>query len=63
MQEVWVRSLGWEDALEKGKPTHLSILTWRIPWTTVLGVAKSQTLLSKFQFHFHHHQENLPKIQ
>ena len=25
MQETWVRSLGWEDPLEKGKTTHLSI--------------------------------------
>ena len=33
MQETWVRSLGWEDALEKGKATHSSILAWRIPWT------------------------------
>ena len=33
MQETSVRSLGWEDPLEKGKATHSSILTWRIPWT------------------------------
>ena len=33
MQETWVPSLGWEDALEKGKATHSSILAWRIPWT------------------------------
>ena len=32
MQETWVQSLGWEDPLEKGKATHSSILTWRIPW-------------------------------
>ena len=31
-QEIWVRSLGWEDPLEKGKPTHSSILASRIPW-------------------------------
>ena len=31
--ETWVQSLGWEDALEKGKATHSSILAWRIPWT------------------------------
>ena len=30
MQETWVRSLGWEDPLEKGKATHSSILVWRI---------------------------------
>ena len=28
-----VRSLGWEDPLEKGKATHSSILAWRIPWS------------------------------
>ena len=33
MQESWVRSLGWEDPLEKGKATHSSILAWKIPWT------------------------------
>ena len=33
MWEPWVRSLGWEDPLEKGKATHSSILSWRIQWT------------------------------
>ena len=33
MQETWVRSLGWEDPLEKRKATHSSILVWRIPGT------------------------------
>ena len=33
MQETQVRSLGWEDALEKEMATHSSILAWRIPWT------------------------------
>ena len=33
VQETWVRSLGWENSLEKGKVTHSSILAWRIPWT------------------------------
>ena len=42
MWETWVQSLGWEDALEKGKATHFSSLAWGIPWT-VHGVAKSQT--------------------
>ena len=32
MRETWVRSLGWEDPLEKGKAAHSSILAWRIPW-------------------------------
>ena len=33
VQETWVRSLGWEDPLEKGKASHSSVLAWRIPWT------------------------------
>ena len=36
MREPWVQSL------EKGKATHSSILAWRIPWTAVPGVTKSQ---------------------
>ena len=31
MWETRVRSLGWEDPLEKGKATHSSILAWRVP--------------------------------
>ena len=52
MQETWVRSLGWEDPLEKGMAAHPRILAWRIPmdrgaWrATVPGVSKSQTWLS-----------------
>ena len=37
MQEAWVRSLGWEDPLEKGMTTRSSILAWRIPWTEQLS--------------------------
>ena len=33
LQETWVRSLGWEDPLEKGMAIHSSILAWRIPRT------------------------------
>ena len=33
MWETWVRSLGWEDFLEKGKTTQSSFLAWRIPLT------------------------------
>ena len=32
MKETWVRSLSWEDLLDKGKATCCSILAWRIPW-------------------------------
>ena len=43
MQETWVRSLGWEDPLEKGMATYSSISAWRIPQkeATVHEVAKS----------------------
>ena len=37
MQETWVRSLGWEDSLEKRMATHSSILAWRIPRTEEPG--------------------------
>ena len=37
MQETWVRSLGWEDPLEKEMATHSSILARKIPWTEELG--------------------------
>ena len=37
MRETQVRSLGWEDALEKGMAIHFSILPWRIPWTEEPG--------------------------
>ena len=33
MWETWVRSLGWEDPLEKEIAIHSSILPWKIPWT------------------------------
>ena len=52
MQESCVRSLDWEDPLEKEVATHSSILAWRIPrreepgGLTVHGVTKSQTQLS-----------------
>ena len=42
--------MDWEDPLEKGNATHSSILAWRIPWTIVHGVARSQTQLSNFHF-------------
>ena len=43
MQDTWVRSLGWENLLEKGKDTYSSILAWRIPDCIVHGVANSWT--------------------
>ena len=43
MRETWVRSLGWEDSLKKGKATHSSILAYRILYYTVQGIAKTWT--------------------
>ena len=41
VQEIWVRSLGWEDPLEESMATHSSILAWRIPWTEEPGRLQS----------------------
>ena len=57
MQKTWVRSLGWEDPLEKGNATHSSILGWRIAWTIQsMGCKESDTftfhlLISQVIFH------------
>ena len=37
MWETWVRSLGWEDLLEKEMAIHSSIIAWKIPWTEEPG--------------------------
>ena len=58
VRETQVRSLGWEDPLEKEMATHSSILAWKIPWTEEpgglqsLGLQKSRTRLSDFTFTF-----------
>ena len=41
VQEAWVRSLGWEEALEEGMVTHSSILAGRTPWTEEPGGLQS----------------------
>ena len=41
MQGTRVRSLGWEDPLEKAITTHSIILAWRIPWTEETGGLQS----------------------
>ena len=55
MRETWLRFLGWEDLLEKGKAPHSRILAWRIPWT-IHGRAKSRTWLPDAHIHVHTHQ-------
>ena len=44
MWKTWVRSLGWEDPLEKGKVTHSSILAWKNSMDCIVhGVTKIRT--------------------
>ena len=60
MQETGVRSLGWEDPLEKGMATQPSILAWRISWTEQPGGLQSMGsqsvrhnwVTTTFTFHF-----------
>ena len=50
MQEMQVRSLGWEDPLEKEMAILSSILAWEIPWTEepgglqYMGLQESDTI-------------------
>ena len=44
VQETWVRSLSWEDPLEKGMATHSSIPAWRIPRAEKPGRLQSMGL-------------------
>ena len=43
-EETQVRSLGWEDPLEKEMATQFSILAWKIPWTEDPGRLQSMGL-------------------
>ena len=57
MQETWVRSLGWEDPLEKEMATHSNTLAWKIPWTEEPGRlqsmgSQSRPQLSDFTLYF-----------
>ena len=52
MWETWVRSLGWEDPLEKRKATHSSILAWRIPWTVQDMGSKESDRTERLSLHF-----------
>ena len=46
MWEIWVRSLGQEDPLEKEMATHSGTLAWKIPWTEEPGRLQSMALQS-----------------
>ena len=41
MWETWVRSLGWEDPLEKEMAIHSRTIAWKIPWTEEPGRLQS----------------------
>ena len=41
MRETQVRSLGWEDSLEKEMATHSSTVAWKTPWTEEPGGLQS----------------------
>ena len=43
-QETWVRSLGWEDSLEKEMAAHSRTLAWKIPWAEEPGGLQSMGL-------------------
>ena len=49
-QETHIRSLGWEDPLEKEMTTHFSILAWEIPWTEEPGGLQSGSELHCWLF-------------
>ena len=59
MRETWVRSLGWEDSLEKEMATHSSTLALKIPWTEELGAGyypwgrKESGMTEQLHSHFH----------
>ena len=41
MQETQVRSLGWEDPLEKEMAIHSRTIAWKMPWTEEPGRLQS----------------------
>ena len=41
MQEMQIRSLGWEDPLKEEMATHSRFLAWEIPWTEESGGLQS----------------------
>ena len=58
MRETWVRSLGWEDSLEKEMATHSNTLALKILWTEELGAGycpwgrKESGTTERLHFHF-----------
>ena len=52
--ETWVRSLGWEDPLEKGKAIDSSVLAWRIPWTLCQWGCKESDMTEQLSLYSAH---------
>ena len=58
VREIWVRSLGQEDSLEKEMATHSSTLAWKIPRMEELGAGyfpwgrKESGTTERLHFHF-----------
>ena len=44
MRETWVRSLGWEDPLEKEMASHSRTIAWKMPWMEEPGRLQSMGL-------------------
>ena len=64
MQEMWVQSLGGEDAQEKEMATHSTILAWEIPWTEEPGGLQSMRLQESDmteRLNYHHQLSVLPE--
>ena len=61
MQETQVRSLDQADPLKKGKATHSTILTWRIPWTEEPGGLQSMWL-QRVRHNWATHTHTLSKV-
>ena len=53
MRETWVRSLGWEDPLEKEMAIDSSTIAWKIPWTEDPWGRKESDTTERLHFHFH----------
>ena len=66
MQETRVRSLGWEDPLEKEMVTHSSTLAWKIPWTEEPGRLQSmgsQRVRHNWETSLHFHILKIKKLK
>ena len=51
MKETCIRSLGWEDPLEKKMATYRSLLAWEIPWTEEPGGLQSMESQGRLSTH------------